>query len=208
MALAGELVVHRGCDGNAARLGQRLDRRHIHAVAEHGVTIDDNITEIEPDAKRQLLVGRQRRIALGQCGLDFDRRRQRLDDTLEDGQHGIAGSADNATPMPNEPFVDDLSTGYQPGMRAGLVDTHEPTVASDIGMQDRSESSRSAAVGSLMPRPGANQEPSSPVQPRVSSRIIDLQRKRGAGAARRQALGRRSHRTDRCGRVGPVSSLR
>ncbi len=50
--LAGELLADRCRDGDPAGLGQRLDsRRHVDAVAEHVVAIDDDVTEIEADAK-------------------------------------------------------------------------------------------------------------------------------------------------------------
>ena len=82
--LVEHLIAHHAADADPARLGQRLQARgDVDTVAEDVVPIDDDVADIDADAKVDPLFGRHTGIALGHATLHVDRAAHRIDDAGE-----------------------------------------------------------------------------------------------------------------------------
>jgi hypothetical protein len=113
-------------DANAARLGQRLQpRRDIDSVAEDVATIDDDVTEIDADAKADAPRLRNVPVAVEHGALDLGSAAHRVDDTAELHQQSVAGGLDDAAAMFGDLRVDEFpAMRLQPRKRALFVVSH------------------------------------------------------------------------------------
>jgi hypothetical protein len=85
------VVVDRPRDQDAAWLGELLQAGgDVDAVAVDVLAVDDHVAEVDADAERKPVLGRQGGVALAQGLLDADSAGQRLDDAREVGQHAVA----------------------------------------------------------------------------------------------------------------------
>jgi hypothetical protein len=69
--------------------------RHVHAVAEDVATIDDDVADIDPNAKLDPLLLRHVGVALHHATLNIKSTAHGVDHAAELGQHSIAGVLDN-----------------------------------------------------------------------------------------------------------------
>ena len=99
-------------DQDAARLGKLLQAGgDVDAVAVDVLAVDDHVAEVDADAERKPVLGRQGGVALAQGLLDVDSAGQRLDDAREVGQHAVTRRADDAAVVLGDEPVDDLAAG-------------------------------------------------------------------------------------------------
>ncbi len=130
-----DLVAHCRGDADPPWLGHGLEPRgHVHAVAENIAVFDDDVAEIDADAKEQRPRRRHVAIAPGHALLKINGAAQRFRDALELNEHAVARGLDNAAPALDDGRVDDLKPhGLQASERSGLVDLHKAAVADYVG---------------------------------------------------------------------------
>ena len=105
--LAADLPMGVVGDADAARLGDALEaRRDIDAVAENIVVVDDDVADMDADAKFDPEFGRHVDIPLRHRALDFHRTARRIDGTGELDQHAVAGGLDDAAAMRGDAGID------------------------------------------------------------------------------------------------------
>jgi hypothetical protein len=98
--LVAHLVAHDAADADAARFSQGFEAcGDIDAIAVDVVTLDDDVAEIDTDAKLDAAFLGDTAIALGERTLDFDRAAHRIDDAGELDQQPVAGGLDDAPAM-------------------------------------------------------------------------------------------------------------
>src|SRR5262249_54341391 len=94
------LIAHDAADANPARLRQRLQtRRDIHPVAVNVLALNDNVTEIDPYAELDALLGRHCRVALTHAALHRNRAAYCVDDARELDQEPVTGRLYDAPVM-------------------------------------------------------------------------------------------------------------
>ena len=84
-------------------------RRHVDAVAEDVVALDDDVAEIDADAEFDAAVLRHVGVALAHPALDFGGAGDRVHDARELHQHAVAGQLDDAPLMLGDLGVDQLA---------------------------------------------------------------------------------------------------
>ena len=94
-------------DTDAAWLGDSLEAcGDIHAVAENIVVVDDDVAEVNADAKFDPEFRWHGGVLLGHLALDLDRTTCRIDGTGEFDQHAVAGGLDDATAVRGDAGID------------------------------------------------------------------------------------------------------
>ena len=79
-------------------------------------------------------------VALDHGGLDFDRAAHRVDHAAELDDRAVAGALDDAPVVHGDDRVDQVAAQRpEPRQRAIFVRSCEPTVARDVGHQNRRE---------------------------------------------------------------------
>jgi hypothetical protein len=135
------VVSYRPRDAEPARFCERLQAgRDIDAVAEDVVTVNDDVTEIDPDPEPDLAV-------LGHTGFAIDHRplqlggtAHRVDDAREFHQHPVVGRLYDAAGMLADLRVDELAAMRLKALvRAFLVRAHQTRIPRHIGGEDRGE---------------------------------------------------------------------
>jgi len=126
--------------GNADPTGLRDPfeaRGNIDAIAKDIVVVDDNITDVNADAKLNAIVLGRICILLGHAALNFDGASRCIDGTGKLDQHAIASCLDYASAMLNDAGVEErFSEGLEMSKRAFLIGTHQAAIASDIRRQN------------------------------------------------------------------------
>src|SRR5260370_22198550 len=85
-------------NADAAWLRQSFQTcRHVHAVAEDVATIDDDVADIDPNAKLDPLLLRHVGVALHHATLDIKSTAHGVDRAAELSQHSVASVLDNAS---------------------------------------------------------------------------------------------------------------
>jgi hypothetical protein len=108
-------------------------RSDIDAVAVNILVVDDDVTDVETDAKLDTPFRRDLDVALGDLPLDVDRAAYRVDDAGKLDQDTVARSLDDAPAVLRDLWIDDrASMGLECGQRAFLIHAHEPRIACDI----------------------------------------------------------------------------
>ena len=122
-------------DADAAGRGQPLEpRRDVDAIAVDVVAVDDHVAEVdadpELDAELRLDVG----VVLGDAPLDLDRTLDGVDHARELDQGAVARKLDHpAAALGDLGLNEFLAQCFEPGVRAGFVLAHQPTVADHVG---------------------------------------------------------------------------
>ena len=94
-------------DAHAARLGDPLEaRRDIDAIAENIVVVEDDVADMDADAKLDLRSVRHVDIPLRHRALNFHRTTGRIHGTGELDQHAVAGGLDDATVVRRDAGID------------------------------------------------------------------------------------------------------
>src|SRR5262249_32820464 len=123
-------------------LGERLQTcRDIDSVSVDVIAINDDVTDVDANAKRYLPICGYAHIALGHPPLHVNRAANRIDDTGKLEQQAVASGRGDAATVLGDLRVDQLSpVGLERGQRAALVAAHEAGIARDIGGDYRGES--------------------------------------------------------------------
>jgi hypothetical protein len=155
------LVAHHPRDADPTGLGQRLQaRRDIDPVAKNVVALDNDVVEIDADAKPDAPLVGQLGLAVEHAALHFGRTAHRVDDAGEFRQHAVAGGLDDAAVMLADLRIDHFGEmRLEALMRAFLVRPHQPRIARHIGGEDRGETAGRGHYSSGIPalrRPAKN----------------------------------------------------
>ncbi len=139
--LVADLVMDGAGDGDAARLGQRLEpRRDIDTVAENVAALDDDVAEIYADAEFEAAVGQNLGIARRHRALNGGGAADGGDHALELGQEAVAGGLDQAALMRGDHGLEHRAAmRVERAQRADLVAAHEPAIAHHVGHHDGGE---------------------------------------------------------------------
>ena len=98
-------------DADAARLGDSLKARcDVDAVAENIVVVDDDVADVNADAKFDPEFRRHAGVLLGHLPLDFHRTARRIDCACELDQHAVAGGLDDAAAVAGDSGIDKRSS--------------------------------------------------------------------------------------------------
>ena len=102
-------------------------RSDIDAVAVNILVVDDDVTDVETDAKLDTPFRRDLDVALGDLPLDVDRAAYRVDDAGKLDENTVARSLDDAPAVLRDLWIDDrASMGLECGQRAFLIHAHQP----------------------------------------------------------------------------------
>ena len=106
--LAADLPVRIVGDADAAGLGDALEARgDIDAIAENIVVVDDDVADVNADAKFDPEFRRHVDVSMRHLLLDLHRTPRGIDGTGEFDQHAIAGGLDDAAAVGCDPGIDD-----------------------------------------------------------------------------------------------------
>ena len=126
-------------DTDAAGLGERLEpRSDVNAVAVDIVPFDNNVAKIDADAQHDrrrcaVRIGRQ-----GGRALYGERAVYGIDDTAELDNGAVTDQFYNPAVMGGNGGVEnDLTVPLQGTEGAGLIGSHQPGIANDIGRKNR-----------------------------------------------------------------------
>ena len=158
-----DLAAHLGMDDvrgeNAASRRLAFEAgRDIDAVAEYVVALDDDVAEIDADAKLDGRLSGQ--IALTHRPLDRDGAFDRIDDAAELNQCPVAHHLDDAAMTRGDGGIECLVPDLpQRGERAGLVGLHHAGVTGDVGGEDGGKPTRDLLFRHADPTGYAEQPP-------------------------------------------------
>ena len=133
--LVHRVIECRAGDADAAGLGHRLQARgDVDAVAIDVVALDDDVAEIDADAKPDPLRFGRALVAIGHSALDHGSALDGIDDAGELDQRAVAHQLDHAAMEFLDRRVDQFATAALQSLeRADLVLAHEAAVADHVG---------------------------------------------------------------------------
>ena len=132
------LIIGRSGDRNAARFRERLyPVGNIDAVAVNILALDDDVPEIDTNAKNQTLFPWSSSIALSLFALHLDRTTQCGDHALELDQQAVTHGLDQPSIILGDLWLEDLvQVILKTGARSLLVDLAQMAVTDDISNQN------------------------------------------------------------------------
>src|SRR5215471_466519 len=127
--------MHAARNADPARFRKLLQaRRHIDAVAVDVVPLDNDVTDIDADAKLHPLIGSQAGIALDNAALHVDGTAHCVDYAGKLQQQTVPCGFDDATTVFSDLGVDQITpVSLQPRQGVAVVSTHEARVPHHIG---------------------------------------------------------------------------
>src|SRR5581483_3396068 len=132
---------------NAFKAGSNVD-----TVAEDVVVIDDDVADMDTNAKFDALILRHGDILIDHAALDFKGTTYRVYGAGKLDQHSVTGCLDDAPAMRGDNGIDEgLSDSLKPSQRAFLVGTHKAAVPGDISRQYRCQTPLDALGGQGTP---------------------------------------------------------
>jgi hypothetical protein len=136
-------------DANATRLRNPFKASgDVDAVAKDIVVIDDDVTDVDADAKFDPLDLRHRSILLSHTALDLNGAAHRIYDTAELSEHAIARVLDDlATMFADLGISEPTQTLPQPDVCPFLVQAGQATISSHISRKDSCKPPFNAIVG-------------------------------------------------------------
>ena len=136
--LVEHLVAYRPADTDLPRQRQRLQaRRDIDAIPENVVAVDNDVADVDAEAKFEAVFGGHARIAIDHSPLHVDRAANGIDHTGKLEQQTIAGRLDNPAAKFGDLGVDQVApVRLQRRERAAFVLLHETGIARHIGRDD------------------------------------------------------------------------
>ena len=128
------VIERRTRDADAARLGHRFQARgDVHAVAIDVVFLDDDVAEIDADAKPDLLRFGGALVAIDHSALDHGSALDGIHDAGEFNQRPVAHKLDHAAMEFGYRRIDQFTAAtLQPIERAHFVFAHEAAVADHV----------------------------------------------------------------------------
>jgi len=128
-------------DADATRRCQSLQpHRDVDGVAVNVAAVDDQVAEVDTNAKPQAARLGKLQITVDHRALDFGSAAHRVDDTGEFRQHTVTGGLDDAAVMLAGLRVDDFAhMRLEALVRAFLVRSHQARIADHIGREDCGE---------------------------------------------------------------------
>src|SRR4029077_1625032 len=125
-------------DANATRLRNPFKARgDVDAVAKDIVVIDDDVTDVDADAKFDPLDLRHRSILLSHTALDLDGAAHRIYDAAELSEHAIARVLDDlATMFADLGISEPTQTLPHPAVCPSLAKAGQATIPSHISRKD------------------------------------------------------------------------
>src|SRR6516165_10534419 len=136
-----DLVAYHAADADFSGLGQGFKAGgDIDTVAIEVALVEDDVAEIDADAKLDTPLDRHIGVAPSYRLLDLDGAPHRIDDAGELDEQPVAGRLDDAASVFLDLGIRQLSPDcLQRGERAFLIGTHQPRIAGDVGGEDRGE---------------------------------------------------------------------
>ena len=136
--LVAHIFVDSTRDADAAGLRQTLQtRRDVHAVPVDVVRINDDVAEIDPDAKCNPLIASNTSIALAHLLLHLDSAASCIDDAMKLNEHPIASRLHDTAVMLFDLRIDQFAPmSLQACKRSLLVCTHEAAVPRNVRSED------------------------------------------------------------------------
>src|SRR5262249_49092200 len=133
-----DLVAHGVRHAHAAGLGQCLEPgRDVDPVAKNDSAIDDDVAEVDANAKADAALLWCVPIAVEHAALDFGGTAHRIHDVAEFDQHAVAGGLDDTAAIFGDLRVDEVTAvRLQPAERALFIFSLQPRIARDIGGED------------------------------------------------------------------------
>jgi hypothetical protein len=133
------MVAHRSRDTDAARFSQHFEpRRHVDAITEDIVFLDDHVTQIDANAELNPPRRRDVHVAAGHPALNFGRAQHRIGDTGELDQHAVTRCLDDTTAILRNAGINKLDPmGLETRERARLVGLHQPAIADHVSSEHR-----------------------------------------------------------------------
>jgi hypothetical protein len=133
------LIVSSRRDADAARVRNALKtRRNVHSVAKNVMRLNDDVSDIDANAKLKPRIFAVSDRDLIDTALELHRSPNRLDRAWKLRQEAIAGIAYNAAPVFSDCRMDSLRQQHALfGVGSFFVIVHEPRIASHIGGQYR-----------------------------------------------------------------------
>ncbi|HEU0201086.1 MAG TPA: hypothetical protein VFR86_11690 [Burkholderiaceae bacterium] len=123
---------------NAAAGGKSLQAwGNVDALPEDLSAFDDDVADVDPDAKLHSSFGGKTLVAQSERPLKLNGTLHRVHRTWELGQEAVSRRVDDAPAMLFDMPASNLEISRQPLQRADLVLAHEAAVALDIGAENR-----------------------------------------------------------------------
>ena len=122
---------------NSARFGNAFKASgNVDAISKDVVVIDNDIPDMNADAKFDPLILWDRSTPLGHSALDFNSATNRIHDARELDQQAVAGGLNDPTSMLGNSEVHQfLPDCFEPGQGAFLVGGHKAAIPRDIRRQ-------------------------------------------------------------------------
>jgi hypothetical protein len=138
---------------DTSRFGNALKARsNVDAVPKDIVVIDDDVTDVDADAKFDPVVVRHGRVLLGHPALDLYGASDRIHGTSKLDQDAIAGRLDDPAAIGGDGGTDErFPDSLEPSQRAFLIYAHETAVPGDIRCQHRCQTPFHAFGGQGIP---------------------------------------------------------
>src|SRR5437868_2482700 len=112
-------------DTNSPRRRQRFQTRgDIDAVAHEIASVDDNVAEIDPDAKTHPIRLGQTSVPFVDLELNFGGASHRLNRTCEFRDYTVPSTSEDASVVVRYQTVDDLSINLESGVRTFFILAH------------------------------------------------------------------------------------
>jgi hypothetical protein len=153
----GHVLVNTTRDADSSRRAERLKpSRHIDAVAEDVLIVNNNVTLVHTDPEFDPLIDRDFDIAFSHRALDGHRATNSLHSARILDENAISGRFDDAPMIRGDAGIDDLTpNGFDSAERFALVVAHQPAVADHVCHQDGCEPTlRVNLMHSRSPSPG------------------------------------------------------
>lgn len=146
--------MHRAGNSHTPRLTRLFEAcRDVDAATEEVVVLDDDIAQMDADAKDDALVRRNRGIAGRQGALHIQRRLHRIHRAGELDENAVAGGFDHTPAVLLDLGIDNFFTmGPKLGQGARFVDLHQTAVADNIRRQNGGKPTFVASVSQNIER--------------------------------------------------------
>jgi len=135
-----DLIVYNTRNHDAAGLSQCFQPScYIDTVAKNIVTIDDDVTDIDANAKLDAFLSRDIGIAFNHTALDVDGAAHRVDNASMLDEHAVTGGLDDTTPVFPDFRIDEFfAVPLELAQRTFLINAHQPAVTGNIACPNRS----------------------------------------------------------------------